>query len=136
MTKAALPSITEDLAPRKRVDLKAIRPAAVDDAAVAENSRKIGTEWGAQTSLTPVEPSPPPAPAPKAEAPVAAPEHPKVPLASLRIEVPEYLDRELAIRAAEQRVTKQYLVAKALQAAGYRLDDADLVEDKRKAKKR
>ncbi|WP_407523763.1 hypothetical protein [Methylobacterium oryzisoli] len=46
------------------------------------------------------------------------------------------LDRELAIRAAEQRVTKQYLVAKALQNAGYRLDDADLIEDKRKAQKR
>ncbi len=113
--KPALPSLDDDLAPRKRLDLKAIKPSAVDDESVAENSRKIGSEWGAQTSLAPVE-------------------QPKPVLASLRIEVPEYLDRELAIRAAEQRVTKQFLVMKALQAVGYQLDDADLVEDKRKAK--
>jgi len=51
MNKEALPSIGDDLAPRKRVDLKSIKSADVDDAAVAENSRKLGTEWGAQTSL-------------------------------------------------------------------------------------
>jgi hypothetical protein len=122
MNKAALPSIGDELAPRKRVDLKSIKSADVDDAEVTENSRKLGTEWGAQTSLTPT-------PEPEAE-------RPKVPLASLRIEVPDYLDRELALKAVDQRVTKQYLVMKALQAAGYKLDDADLVEDKRKQKKR
>jgi hypothetical protein len=122
MNKAALPSIGDELAPRKRVDLKSIKSADVDDAEVTENSRKLGTEWGAQTSLTPT---------PKPEA-----ERTKVPLASLRIEVPDYLDRELALKAVDQRVTKQYLVMKALQAAGYKLDDADLVEDKRKQKKR
>jgi hypothetical protein len=122
MNKEALPSIGDDLAPRKRVDLKSIKSADVDDAAVAENSRKLGTEWGAQTSLSPT-------PEPEIA-------RPKVPLASLRIEVPDYLDRELALKAVDQRVTKQYLVMKALQAAGYKLDDADLVEDKRKQKKR
>jgi hypothetical protein len=122
MNKAALPSIGDELVPRKRVDLKSIKSADVDDAEVTENSRKLGTEWGAQTSLTPT-------PEPEAE-------RPKVPLASLRIEVPDYLDRELALKAVDQRVTKQYLVMKALQAAGYKLDDADLVEDKRKQKKR
>ena len=122
MNKEALPSIGDDLAPRKRVDLKSIKSADVDDAAVTENSRKLGTEWGAQTSLSPT-------PEPEIE-------RLKVPLASLRIEVPDYLDRELALKAVDQRVTKQYLVMKALQAAGYKLDDADLVEDKRKRKKR
>ena len=122
MNKEALPSIGDDLAPRKRVDLKSIKSADVDDAAVAENSRKLGTEWGAQTSLSPT-------PEPEIE-------RPKVTLASLRIEVPDYLDRELALKAVDQRVTKQYLVMKALQAAGYKLDNADLVEDKRKQKKR
>ena len=95
MNKEALPSIGDDLAPRKRVDLKSIKSADVDDAAVAENSRKLGTEWGAQTSLSPT-------PEPEIE-------RPKVPLASLRIEVPDYLDRELALKAVDQRVTKQYL---------------------------
>jgi hypothetical protein len=129
MNKAALPSIGDELAPRKRVDLKSIKSADVDDAEVTENSRKLGTEWGAQTSLTPT-------PEPEAERPKVEAERPKVPLASLRIEVPDYLDRELALKAVDQRVTKQYLVMKALQAAGYKLDDADLVEDKRKQKKR
>ena len=124
--KPAFPSLDEDLAPRKRIDLKSIRSAGIDDDAVSENSHKIGSDWGAQTSL--VATSPP--------ASAAEPSRPKVPLASLRIEVPDYLDRQLAFKAVERRVTKQYLVVEALQAAGYRVDEADLVEDKRKAKKR
>ena len=84
-----LPSIDDDLAPRKRVDLRAIQPRKQADQMVEENSRRLGDEWGAQTSL---------------ERPTF-----KTPLASLRIEVPDYLDRELAMRAAEQRVTKQIL---------------------------
>ena len=114
--KPELPSISEELAPRRRVDLKAIRPAGIDDDVVERNSRVLGSEWGASTNL-------------------ASPEE-STPLASLRIAVPEYLDRTLARDAAEQRVTKQYLVLKALQAAGYQINESDLVEDKRKAKKR
>jgi hypothetical protein len=56
------------------------------------------------------------------------------PIASLRIEIPEYLDRELAQRAFDQRVTKQYLVVQALQAAGFNVDANDLVPDKRKGR--
>src|SRR4051794_36230973 len=123
--KPAFPSLDEDLSPRKRVDLRSIRSSEVDDAAVSENSRKIGSDWGAQTSLTPeTHPSP---------AEVVG--HEKVALASLRIEVPDYLDRQLAFKAVERRVTKQFLVVEALRTAGYRIDDADLVEDKRKTKK-
>jgi hypothetical protein len=57
-------------------------------------------------------------------------------VASLRIEVPVYLDNELTREAAEKRVTKQYLVLTALRQAGYRIDDADIVADKRKARRR
>ena len=114
--KPELPSIAAELAPRRRVDLKALRPAGIDDDAVERNSRALGSEWGASTSL-------------------ASPEE-ATPLASLRIVVPDYLDRALARDAAEQRVTKQYLVMKALQGAGYQIAEADLVEDKRKVKKR
>jgi hypothetical protein len=42
----------------------------------------------------------------------------------------------LTLQAADQRVTKQYLVLKALQQVGYRVDPVDLVEDKRKARRR
>lgn len=109
-----LPSIDDDLAPRKRIDLRTLRPAGGDDATIEQNSRRIGSEWGASTLL-----------APQARAP----------LASLRIEVPDYLDRELALKAAEQRVTKQFLVLRALQRDGYRVDSVDLVPDKRRSRK-
>lgn len=116
MSKPSLPSINDELQPRKRVNLKSIRPAQLDDDSVAENSKRLGADWGAQTSL---------------DRPVD-----RRPIASLRIEVPEYLDRELAFKAVELRTTKQYLVIKALQEAGYRVDDVDLVEDRRKVKRR
>ncbi|HTE17256.1 MAG TPA: hypothetical protein VK689_02615 [Armatimonadota bacterium] len=103
-----LPRIDDELEPKKRVDLRAIRPNGGDDATIDENSRRLAGEWlGGQ----------------------------KMPLASLRIEVPEYLDRELAMRAAERRVTKQYLVVQALRDAGYRVEEQDLVADKRKRRK-
>ncbi len=103
-----LPRIDDELEPKKRVDLRSIRPNGGDDATIDENSRRLAGEWlGGQ----------------------------KTPLASLRIEVPEYLDRELAMRAAERRVTKQYLVMQALRDAGYRVEEQDLVTDKRKKRK-
>jgi hypothetical protein len=125
--KTALPPIDADLVqPRKRLDLKALRPKAqADDATIEENSRKLGSEWGASTSLHSVQPPTPDDPA-----------APRVPLASLRVEVPMYLDDELTQKAAAQRVTKQYLVLTALREAGYRIDDADLVTDKRKARRK
>jgi hypothetical protein len=117
-TKPPLPPIDADLqSPRKRVDLKAIRSKVeADDATVAENSHKLGSEWGASTSLEKPEP--------------------RTPIASLRIEVPAYLDDELTQKAAVQRVTKQYLVLTALRLAGYHIEDADLVADKRKARRK
>jgi len=120
MNKPALPPLDDELVPRKRVNLKAIRPAAVDDQAIADNSHKIGSEWGANTALAPL-------PAPKPP--------PRAPSTSLRIEVPDYLDRALAFRAVELRTTKQYLVIKALKEAGYPVEDIDLVEDRRKVRK-
>ena len=118
--KPVLPSIDDELRrERKRVDLKAIRPKGdADDATIDQNSRLLGNEWGASTTLKPVKP------------PVV-----RAPVASLRIEVPVYLDDELTREAAEKRVTKQYLVLTALRSAGYRIDDADLIADKRKARR-
>ncbi|MBE7157666.1 MAG: hypothetical protein INR62_04400 [Rhodospirillales bacterium] len=99
-----------DFAPKKRLDLRAIKAPEGEDANVEANSRKLAAEWGAVTTVTP----------------------PRAPIASLRIEIPEYLDRELAQRAFEQRATKQFLVVQALKAAGFHVEDADLVPDKRK----
>jgi hypothetical protein len=125
-SKPALPPIDAELrGERKRVDLKAIRPkGGAHDATIEENSRLLGNEWGASTSLQRTDP-------PVSEPPVA-----RAPVASLRIEVPVYLDDALTQEAAAKRVTKQYLVLTALRSAGYHIDDADIVADKRKARRR
>lgn len=123
--KPQLPPIDAELEePRRRVDLRSIRPqASADDAAIEENSRRLGSQWGASTSLRTAEPS-------------SLPQTPHTPLASLRIEVPSYLDDELTQKAASLRVTKQFLVLTALRDAGYRIEEADLVADKRKARRK
>ncbi len=121
--KPALPPIDEDLAdaPRRRLDLRGIKPRApIDDAEVEANSRALGERWGASTSVKPAE-----EPAPAAVA-----------IASLRLEIPDYLDNELALAAAQRRVTKAFLVMSALAQAGYRIDPADLVPDRRKVRSR
>lgn len=61
---------------------------------------------------------------------------PAAPVASLRLEIPDYLDRELALAAAQRRVTKAFLVLSALAQAGWRIEPADLVPDRRKARSR
>jgi hypothetical protein len=126
MSSKTLPPIDEELRGRgKRLDLKAIRPKGdVDDATIEQNSRLLGNEWGASTSLQ------------RTQSPASAPTVARAPVASLRIEVPVYLDDALTREAAEKRVTKQYLVLTALRSAGYRIDDPDLVADKRKARQR
>ena len=119
--KPALPPIDADLAdaPRRRLDLRGIKPRApVDDAVVEANSRALGERWGASTKVRPAED-------------VSAP-----PLASLRLEIPDYLDNELAVAAAQRRVTKAFLVMSALAQAGYRIEPGDLVPDRRKLRTR
>ena len=120
MSRTDFPPVDEDLtAPRKKLDLKALKPPVADDKAIEENSRWIGKEWGASTSLA---------------VPVERPQ--RAPVVSMRIEGPDYLDEALRIRAAKEGVTKAYLVLKALKEAGYRIEEADLVPDKRKARPR
>lgn len=103
-----------DLTPKKRLDLKAIKAPETEDLAVEANSQKLAEDWGAVTTVG----------------------RPKPRVASLRLEIPEYLDQELAERALQgqqgRRVTKQFLVIQALQGAGFHVDVDDLVPDKRK----
>ena len=123
MSKPSLPSIDDELAPspRPRVNLKGLKPReTVDDAAVDANSRRLGEQWGASTSL-PTEAEPGRGTA-------------RVSLASLRLEIPAYLDDELTVKAARARVTKAFLVLTALEKAGYWLEPGDLVPDRRKTR--
>jgi hypothetical protein len=120
MSKTGLPSIDSELvpAPRQRVDLKGLKPRQpIADETVEENSRAIGEKWGASTQL------------PQAEAPI-----PLAPVTSIRGYIPQYLDDELSVKAAERRVTKTFLIMEALAKAGYRVDEPDLIQDRRRSR--
>ena len=117
--RPALPPIGNELEAPRRPDLRGLKPrGASDDAAIEANSQALGERWGASTSVRPAEPAP------------------AAPVASLRLEIPDYLDNELALAAAQRRVTKAFLVMSALAQAGYRIDPADLVPDRRKVRSR
>jgi hypothetical protein len=116
-----LPSVADDLAlpgdSPPRPNLRALRSAAeIPDEDVRANSRVIGEKWGASTQI---HPSPP-----------------TTPLESLRIDVPDYLARELRVRCAERKVTNAYLVMMALARDGYHIEEKDLVPDRYKRGKR
>jgi hypothetical protein len=96
--------------------------ADAPDEAVDAHTRKIGGRWGATTQI------------PAALAP--EPLEDTAPLISVRFDCPDYLDRAISVAAAEQNVTKTYLILKALKEAGYELKDVDLVVDRRKARRR
>lgn len=115
-----LPSITDELtpAPRQKLDLRTLRPREpMADEAVEANSRAIGQKWGASTQLPIMERLPQPAAT-----------------ISTRAYLPDYLDQELAMKSAERRVTKNFLIMEALAQAGYRVDEVDLIEDRRRNK--
>jgi hypothetical protein len=107
-------------AKRPRLDLALPARADVPDAAIDERSRELGGRWGASTQIQP-EPSQPP--------------EPMAPLISVRFDCPNYIDRAISVAAAEQNVTKTYLILKALKADGYEIRDVDLVADRRRDRK-
>jgi hypothetical protein len=123
MSKAPLlPSITDDLTPtpRARLDLKTLKPREpMHDDAVEANSRAIGVKWGATTQIR--------------DAETEAPTVPPTPLTSIRGYIPKYLDDDLSVKAAERRVTKTFLIMEALHKAGYRVEEIDLVQDRRRS---
>jgi hypothetical protein len=111
-----LPSLDDDLTVKPSVPPR-LRPRAVmSDDQVQANSRVLGETWGASTQvrqaevLTPLEP--------------------------LRIDVPEYLARELRVKCAEHKVTIAYLVMSALRREGFHIEDKDLVKDRYKRGRR
>lgn len=50
----------------------------------------------------------------------------------LAFEVPHYLADQLKIRAIKDRCSTRYLILKAIQAAGFEINDADLITDGRR----
>ncbi|WP_120010652.1 hypothetical protein [Teichococcus vastitatis] len=127
MTK--FPPITDEIRQAgKKVELNLKPRPELPDESIEANSRSIGERYGSNTQIT-------------AEAvrptlrPSAPPPPQMAPLTSVRFDCPNYLDKELAVRAAEEGVTKTYLILKALGAAGFRLDSADLVKDRRRIRR-
>lgn len=122
MSKSVFPPIGNEIR-HQRIDV-ALRPRAeLPDEEVEARSRAIGEKWGAATQLRSAEPTAVPLPTPTA------------PLVSVRFDCPDYLDKELSVKAAEQGVTKTYLILHALGMAGYRMDAVDLVKDRRRQRK-
>jgi hypothetical protein len=111
------PPIKDELRPRAK--LKKHEDGPANDEEIEANSRRIGEKWGASTSI------PAPAPEPAQLAPVT----------SIRGYIPQYLDEELSVKAAERRVTKTFLIMEALAKAGYHVAEADMVQDRRKRPK-
>jgi hypothetical protein len=109
------PPIGDELRPRAKLKRHDIQS---DDNAIEANARLLGEKWGASTRI---EPS-------KLIEPLA-------PVVSIRGYIPQYLDDDLARVAAERRVTKTFLLMEALRTAGYRVDDQDMIQDRRKAKR-
>jgi hypothetical protein len=114
-----LPPLDDDLAvvPVRPASPPQLRPRdAIPDEQVQANSRLLGETWGASTQVRQSEPL--------------------TPLEPLRIDVPEYLARELRVRCAEQKVTNAYLVVLALKKEGFHIEEKDLVKDRYKRGRR
>ena len=110
------PPIGDELRPKPRLKRHEDLPAT--DAEIEANSRQLGEKWGASTRIEPEVETPPPAP-----------------VVSIRGYIPDYLDQEMAMKSAERRVTKTFLIMEALAKAGYRVDEVDMVQDRRKKPK-
>jgi hypothetical protein len=110
------PPISDELRPKTR--LKRHDAETASDADVEANSRRIGEKWGAATRID-----------------QEAETVPLAPVVSIRGYIPDYLDKEMAMKAAERRVTKTFLIMEALAKAGYRVENVDMVQDRRKRPK-
>lgn len=101
-------------------------PLDVDDAALDRVNQQLGvpTLTRPATAMEPLPSVPAPAPAQPMRAP----------LEKLTIELPDYLADALRQDAAARRTTARHIVMLALRNNGYRVDDADLVPDGRRAR--
>lgn len=113
-TKTELPPIDEELSPpRPRLNLRSLRPRdGLPDEAVDANSRMMGESWGASTQL------------PHQEE--------QTPLTSVRLDLPEYVDRQLKLKVATEGGTKAFYILKALAKDGFHIRERDLKLDRRK----
>jgi hypothetical protein len=131
MSKEPFPAIIDEIrqGPKPKLDL-GLKPRSVSEEAIEDGVRAIGEKWGSVTSM-PVRER---ALTPPVAGPIALFDRSKWP--SVRFECPPYLDRELTVTAAQRGHTKTYLILKLLADAGFTVHPEDLVEDKRKLRKK
>jgi hypothetical protein len=103
-----------------------------DDAETEWAAQEITQSYGGHTQIAPTKEGAPAATA--AIEPQRQPAAPRTKYASFRVDLPEYLDQELTMRSARDRVTKTYLIMEALRRAGYTVQADDLVTDRRKTR--
>ena len=114
-----------------RLNLRTLKPAGIDDDETERHVAEITHSYGAHTQIPPGSAVvAPPRPEPREPEPTPT----RTRYASFRLDLPEYLDQELTMRAACERATKVYLIIDALSRAGYAVKPEDLVPDRRKTR--
>ncbi len=111
-----LPSLDDDLTVKPTAPPRLRPRGEMADDQVQANSRALGQAWGASTHMRPQEPL--------------------TPLEPLRIDVPEYLARELRVRSAEEKATIAFFIMRALRKDGFTIEDKDMVRDRYKRGRR
>jgi hypothetical protein len=114
-----------------RLDLRGLKPAGADDAETERHAEEITHRYGGHAQIPPGGTA---TVAPAAAAPITGPSPARTRYASFRVDLPDYLDEELRMRAATGHATKTYLIIEALHRAGYTVKPEDLIEDRRKTR--
>jgi hypothetical protein len=138
--RAEIPPATDELlaaGQRKvgegRLNLRALKPAGIDDVETERHVEEITHSYGAHAQIAPKKERVSAEAKPTAATPNPAPAR-RTRYASFRVDLPEYLDQELTERSARDRATKAYLIMEALHRAGYTVKPEDLVADRRKTR--
>jgi hypothetical protein len=138
--RAEIPPATDELlaaGQRKvgegRLNLRALKPAGIDDVETERHVEEITHSYGAHAQIAPKKDRVSAEAKPAAATPSPAPTR-RTRYASFRVDLPEYLDQELTERSARDRATKTYLIMEALHRAGYTVKPEDLVADRRKTR--
>ena len=117
-----------------RLNLRALKPAGIDDEEIERNVDEIAQSYGAHAQIPPTRRGATAQSIGLRETPPAPSPAPRTRYASFRVDLPEYLDQELTMRSARDRATKTFLIMDALRRAGYTVKPEDLVADRRKTR--
>jgi hypothetical protein len=111
--------LSADLIPGQRRKLsKLSMPSGADDEQVANSAEHLGRAHGANFQVSPA-------------AAVVPPPKP-VDMVSIHIQLPDYVEEQLAVAVAKNKSSRQHIIMLGLKALGYQIEDAHLVPDRRR----